>query len=182
MRLFRITRQRERAPAFDGVGSSLYPGRWNERMRRVVYVTSRIPLGILEILVQSSGAPLVGYVAYPVDVPDELLEVFDRSVLTPAWRTALEGREECRLHGERWRLSGNSVGLIVPSAVIPEAQAFGDVNVVLNPAHADFARVRIERPIALNVDPRLQALVSPMPAPSPGRRRSGSPPRTRKRR
>jgi len=182
VQLFRITRHRERASAFDGIGSSLYPGRWNERMRRVVYVTSRIPLGILEILVQSSGAPLVGYVAYPLDVPDQLLEVFDRSALTPAWRTALQGREECRVHGERWRLRGSSLGLIVPSAVVPEAQPFGDVNVVLNPVHADFARIRIERPIALNVNPRLQALVSPMPAPSSGRRRSSSPPRARKRR
>jgi RES domain-containing protein len=182
VRLFRITRQRERALAFDGVGSSLYPGRWNERMRRIVYATSRIPLGILEILVQSSGAPLVGYVAYPLDVPDELLEVFDRSVLTPAWRSALAGRDECRIHGERWRAGGRTVGLVVPSAVVPEAQAFGDVNVVLNPAHADFARIRIERPIALNVDPRLQALVSPMPALLSGRRRSGSPSGTRKRR
>ncbi len=73
MRLFRITTQRDRAAAFDGVGASLYPGRWNERGRRVIYTTSRLPLGVLEVLVQSSLAALAGFVAYPLDVPDDAL-------------------------------------------------------------------------------------------------------------
>jgi RES domain-containing protein len=170
VRLFRITRQTDRAAAFDGVSASLYPGRWNERTRRVVYVASRIPLGILEILVQSSGAPLVGYFAYPLDVPDELLETFNRSALSATWRTADRGRFECRGYGEGWRARGTSAGLIVPSAVLPEAYDFGDVNVVLNPLHPDFARVRIAEPVPLDVDSRLQVLVSALPSTTVQRR------------
>ncbi|HEY6233501.1 MAG TPA: RES domain-containing protein [Candidatus Elarobacter sp.] len=109
----------DRPAAFDGVGSSLYPGRWNERTRRVIYTTSRISLGILKIIVQSSGAPLVGYVAYPLDVPSESLATLDRSLLSRTWQSADAGRAECRVHGERWRNSGSTAGLIVPSAVIP---------------------------------------------------------------
>jgi len=170
VRLFRITRQTDRAAAFDGVGAASYPGRWNERARRAVYTASRIPLGMLEILVQSSGAPLVGFVAFPLDVPDELLEVFDRSALTATWRTADIGRLECRGHGEAWRARGTSVGLIVPSAVLPEAYDFGDTNVVLNPLHPAFAQVRIEEPVPLDVDARLQVLLSPLPATAVARR------------
>ena len=174
MRLFRITQQRERAAAFDGVGSSVYPGRWNERTRRVVYVTSRIPLGILEVMMQSSSAPLLDYVAYPLDVPDALLEVADRSAFSPTWRSAAVGRAECRRHGESWRDRGTSVGLVVPSAVVPEAYDFGDVNVVLNPLHAGFAHVTIEDAVPIEIDSRLQVLVSALPSSGPGRRPSRS--------
>jgi RES domain-containing protein len=151
-------------------------------MRRVVYVTSRIPLGILEVMVQSSGTPLVGYLAYPLDVPDELLERLDRSVLSPNWRTAMAGRAECRTHGETWRARASSVGLVVPSAVLPEAHDFGDVNAVLNPLHIAFDRVRIDSPIPLVVDSRLQALVSASPLLVPGPRASRSAQARRKRR
>jgi RES domain-containing protein len=180
VRLFRISRQRQAVAAFDGVGASLYPGRWNERARRVVYATSRIPLGILEILVQSSGAPLTGYVAYPLDVPDDVLETFDRSLLSRSWRTADRGRTECRVHGDRWLARGASAGLIVPSAVVPEAYGFGDVNVVLNPLHALFARVTIADPLPLDLDPRLHVLASPLPgatSPQPSRRKTPRRPR-----
>lgn len=173
MKLFRITQQRSRAAAFDGVGSSLYPGRWNERTKRVVYVTSRIPLGILEIMVQSSGTPLAGYVAFPLEVPDELLDTLDRAALSRSWRTADPGRAECRRHGERWRAGDASAGIIVPSAVLPEAYDFGDVNVVLNPLHPAFSGVTIDEPVPLDVDTRLQALISlsPPQRPLPKRRR-----------
>ena len=150
-------------------------------MRRVVYVTSRIPLGILEVMVQSSDTPLVGYFAYPLDVPDELLESVDRSMLSPNWRTSLAGRSECRILGEGWRLRGASAGLIVPSAVVSEAYEFGDVNVVLNPLHEDFTRVKIERPIPLQTDSRLQPIVSSLPSVARKRRAAVSPARRKRR-
>jgi RES domain-containing protein len=170
VRLFRITQQLDRAAAFDGIGSSLYPGRWNERTQRVIYTTSRISLGILEIIVQSSGAPLVGYVAYPLDVPSEALAAFDRSQLSRTWRSADAGRAECRVHGERWRDAGSTTGLIVPSAVVPEAYDSGEFNVVLNPLHTDFARATFEDAIPLDIESRLQPVVSPLPS-QPRRRR-----------
>ena len=177
MRLFRITQQVDRAAAFDGIGASMFPGRWNERMRRVVYTTTRLPLGILEIVVQASGAPLTGYVAYPLEAPDNLFETFDRSMLSPTWRSAGAGRAECREYGERWRARGATLGLIVPSAVVPEAYDFGDLNAVLNPQHADFSRLSIGDAIPLDLDMRLQGLVSMAPSP---RRPSSSPSRTRR--
>ena len=160
MRLFRVTTQPQRAAAFDGVGASLYPGRWNERGRRVVYTTSRLPLGILEVMVQASASQLAGFVAYPLDVPDDALVALDRARLSTTWRS-VTGRDECRGLGEEWRASVASLGLVVPSAVVPQAYDFGDVNVVLDPLHADFPRVTVGEPIALDLDPRLHALVAP---------------------
>jgi RES domain-containing protein len=59
--------------------------------------------------------------------------------------------------GERWRSANASAGLAVPSAVLPEAYDFGDVNVVFDPLHPDFARITVGEPIPLDVDARLQA-------------------------
>jgi RES domain-containing protein len=98
------------------------------------------------------------------------LAVFDRSLLSRTWRSADAGRAECRVHAERWLGAGSTTELIVPSAVVPEAYDSGEFNVVLNPLHTDFARATFEDPIPLDVDVRLQPVVSPLPS-QPRRRR-----------
>ena len=147
---------------FDGTGASLYPGRWNERNQRVVYVTTRLPLGILEILVQDSVTSLQNYGAYPIEIPDGIaLETVDRSRLSSDWRTAFNGRTECRAIGDAWFTRAEFVGLIVPSAVVPEGMDYEDFNIVLNPLHADFARIEIGARITLAIDTRLESLLAP---------------------
>jgi RES domain-containing protein len=170
MRLYRLSR-RDAAAAVDGIGSSQYPGRWNERGRRAVYLSTRIPVALLEVLVQAGNAPLHGYRAYPVEVPDADVTRLDRSQLPGEWRTAA-GRDACRSLGEAWRTGRHSVGLLVPSAVIPEAYDEGDYNVVLDPTHPAFSRVRVGAPIALALDDRLHALVAGPQSTQP-RRSSG---------
>ena len=64
------------------------------------------------------------------------------------------------------------VGLIVTSAVVPEAYDSAEFNVVLNPLHTDFARATFEDAISLDLDSRLQPVVSPLP--SQRRRRRGA--------
>lgn|GEM_PF-217115 len=149
MQLFRVTRRHDPAAAFDGFGSASSPGRWNERSRRAVYTSTRIPLAILEVIVQAGTTSLDGYVAFPVEIPDALLTPLDRMRLSPLWRT-FPGRDECRAFAEEWRVGKTSLGLIVPSAVLPEAYPFGDVNVVLDPEHPDISKLKIGAPIALD--------------------------------
>jgi RES domain-containing protein len=159
---FRITRNPDAVAAFDGIGASMYPGRWNERNQRAVYVTTRLPLGILEVLVQDAVTTLRGYGAFPLEIPDDIaLETADRAAFSPSWRTAFAGRTECRAIGEAWRARKATVGLIVPSAVVPEAFAFGDFNIVLDPTHPDFQRLAIAARLDLDIDARLQSLVRP---------------------
>lgn len=159
MRLFRVTTQRDRVAAFDGIGASLYPGRWNERGRRTTYTATSLPLGILEILVQANVTTLVGFFAYPLDVPDDAITRFDPSRLSSSWRT-MPGRDECRAFGEEWASAKTSVGIIVPSAVVPEAYDYDDFNVIIDPEHPDFRRVTVGNPTPLHMDPRLSAFVA----------------------
>ncbi len=125
----------------------------------MVYVASQIPLSVLEVLAQAGPIPLVGYVAYPVIVDDALLERFDRARLATDWRT-MSGRAQCQKFGEEWRAAGTKLGLIVPSAVIPEADDFGSFNVVLNPEHPSFGTLDISDPIELDIDGRIKDLLA----------------------
>ena len=159
MRLWRVTALASKEEAFNGYGSARWPGRWNQRGRRAVYAATSIPLGVLEVLVQAGSAPLAGYRAYPTDVPDGLIERFDVTRLAPTWRS-IAGRDECRTLGDEWRASGSSVGLIVPSAVVPEAYDAGDYNVVLRPDHPEWSQVAVDDPIPLNLDARIAELLA----------------------
>ncbi len=52
--------------------------------------------------------------------------------------------------GTGWVRSAARVGLWLPSAVIPHER-----NLLLNPAHPDFARLRLRAPAPFAFDPRL---------------------------
>ncbi len=161
MRCFRVTPNPDPAKAFDGIGASTYTGRWNERNERAVYVTKSLPLGVLEVMLQNSVTSLNGYGFYLLGIPiDVVLSTVDVAALSAAWRTARAGRAECRAIGEGWRGRHESVGLMVPSAVIPEAFAFDDYNIVLDPTHADFGRLMIGAHVALDVDDRIQSMLA----------------------
>jgi len=143
------------------MGASKYPGRWNERNERAVYVTTNLPLGVLEVMVQDTITSLNGYGYYLVDIPDDIvLSRVTVATLSATWRTARVGRVECRAIGEAWRSRHGSVGLIVPSAVVPQAFDFDDCNIVLDPTHADFERLVIGAFVPLDVDDRIQALLA----------------------
>jgi RES domain-containing protein len=164
LRLYRICRLRAiAAEAIDGHGASHSPGRWNGRGVRAVYLASRVALGLLEVVVQSGTVALADYAFYPVRVPDGLLTRLDRARLSTDWRTMARGRDECRALADEWHASGASAGLIVPSAVVPEAYDEDEFNVVLDPEHRDYAKVVLEAPTRLEVDSRLTTLVARTP-------------------
>jgi RES domain-containing protein len=52
--------------------------------------------------------------------------------------------------GSDWIKSQSSVGLIVPSAIVPEEQ-----NCLLNPLHPLFFRVKIEGPFSYELEPQI---------------------------
>jgi RES domain-containing protein len=58
--------------------------------------------------------------------------------------------ESLRKFGDRWIGAGETVALHVPSAAIR-----GEWNVLLNPAHSDFRRVKIQHPKPFEFDLRM---------------------------
>lgn len=138
--------------AFDGDGARLYGGRWNSVGTRVAYASESAALAVLEVLVHlQSSAVLASYALVPVDVPAALVRALPPEALPPDWRTS-PPPPSARAIGDAWVRDGSSVALWLPSAVVETER-----NLLLNPAHPDFAQVRVgeARPFAL--DARLRA-------------------------
>jgi RES domain-containing protein len=81
-------------------------------------------------------------------VPDANIETIGLDALPRNWRELGNGR--CRDLGSEWARSLRSVALKVPSAVVD-----GDWNVLLNPKHRQFAKVKIGAAKPFRFDERM---------------------------
>ena len=148
--VWRITKRKHAKTAFSGGGARKYGGRWNSPGTAVVYTSETQSLAVLEMLVHLDGPDLLqGYVLIGVEIEESSLQEVDPSRLPSNWKTD-PGPPALRKIGDEWVLAGSSVALRVPSILIPDER-----NVLLNPAHPDFRRVTIGKPVAFTVDPRL---------------------------
>jgi len=129
----------------DGAGARLFGGRWNRRGQAVVYSAENLSLAVLEVIVHLELAledfP-ADYVKIAIEIPDAL--GIERIETLP--RTAAQTLEI----GASWYASGTAVGLLVPSVIVPEEH-----NLLLNPGHPDFQRVKALPARPFRFDPRL---------------------------
>lgn len=153
MKAYRIVKRKHAATAWTGYGAQTYGGRWNSTGRRAVYCAGSIALAMLEMLVHLNASELLAaYRLFEIEVADAELLRLDSAELTDIWRTDPAPPETQRI-GDAWLDAGASVGLLVPSVIVPD-----ESNLVLNPVHPDFAaisRAAIER--ELWFDRRLKA-------------------------
>ena len=89
----------------------------------------------------------IKWVTIPVRIEESLIEIADS--LPPDWRH-LPAAPSTRAFGSRWVTESRSVALRVPSIVVD-----GEYNYLLNPRHAEFARLEIGEPQPFSFDPRL---------------------------
>jgi RES domain-containing protein len=133
-----------------GWGSTLGNGRWHTRGPvQVVYAASSRALCQLEKRVHSNGAHPKHQALMRLDLPDgaPLLDVTDLG-LPADWRS---NEAATQFIGMSWASAVSSLGLWVPSFVVPE-----DNNLILNPAHHDYRSITlsVERH-PFQFDPRL---------------------------
>jgi RES domain-containing protein len=121
----------------DGEGAKLHGGRWNSEGIPVVYLSTTLALAAMEYLVHVDvrTAPS-DLIAIELDAPDDLSrEEVDPKTLPEDWNVVSD-HPRCVDLGDEWARRGEAALLFVPSAVIPNSW-----NVLLNPLHADSARV-----------------------------------------
>jgi RES domain-containing protein len=118
----------------------------------MVYAASTLSLAALECLVHFSPSALpVDYVSLAIDVPDDVaIEEWTAAKLPKSWAET-PGPASLQALGARWVREARTAVLLVPSAVIP-----GERNVLVNPRHADAARIRARKPLPFGFDPRLR--------------------------
>jgi RES domain-containing protein len=148
MTLWRISRHRD----LSGAGGLRAPGRWHERGLPIVYLAETPAGALLEACVHTSANDIPpNYTLLAIDAPAGIFpETLDADVLPADWADHLELTREM---GSEWlrSVTVRSALLRVPSALVPAT-----FNVLLNPAHLEAGRVRIEATFDYPFDPRFK--------------------------
>lgn len=151
MKAFRLVKARHADSPLDGEGAMRAGGRWNSRGVRMVYCSGSLALAALELLVHLDPAAAPGdLVAIEVELPESLaVQCWRPADLPLDWRNA-EALPALQAMGDGWIRAGAAGVLVVPSVVVPT-----EVNILLNPSHADIARIQVTGRTPFSLDPRL---------------------------
>jgi len=135
----------------SGHGAKLYGGRWNKVGLPLVYTSDHLSLAVLEMLanqIRSLVDDTYGYIQ--LQVPDKLISIkIEEEELVNTWRQS-HYQEQTVSIGTNWLLSQDSAAMKVPSAVLAQEN-----NILLNPLHKDFSKIKIIDEGELNLDGRL---------------------------
>lgn len=141
------------AEDLTGEGAKRSGGRWNSPGTPLVYTSTTRALACLETIVHIGGSaaalPLNRYLVQ-IDVPMTLWRkaaALERGDLVgwdalPASKTSIDW-------GSAWARSKEQLLLVVPSVVVPD-----EMNVLINPLHADVAKLRASKVRRWLYDPR----------------------------
>ncbi len=138
---------------FNGAGAAEYGARWNSPGRSVIYAASSLSLAMLEQLAHTETGRLPQDHAFiEVTIPDSVS--IDTLTLSDVagWNT--DDLATSRAYGDRWLAEPRTCTLLVPSVIVPT-----EYNVLINPSHADFARLVPSLPRNLNWVKRLKAFM-----------------------
>ncbi|MDX1980480.1 MAG: RES family NAD+ phosphorylase [Bryobacteraceae bacterium] len=148
--VYRILRKPYARYPFDGEGAYRFGGRWSSPGTRVAYASSHMSLAMVEYFVHldSNDSPR-DLVIVAAQVPDNLPRVTVASGRLPGdWRQTPPPPALARF-GDEFVRDGQALILIVPSAIAPP-----ESNWLINPMHPDFAKIRIQPPVAFHYDSR----------------------------
>ena len=151
MKVWRICNKKFLASAFSGEGAKLWGGRWNEVGQPMVYTAGNLSLAALETFVQLDSDLMPDeLVAIAATIPEKLkITKIKLTNLPLNWRD-YPAPDAIKQIGMDWIASQESAVLVVPSVVIPEEE-----NWLINPAHPDFRRIKINNELPFSFDPRM---------------------------
>jgi len=145
MELWRISNYAD----LSGLGGIRAAGRWHSQGRRIVYLADHPSSALLEMLVHMDRDLIPPtYQLLRIDIPPDLeIEAIAAGDLSANWRADTMTSREI---GDRWLDRSTSPLLQVPSAISEKGQNF-----LLNPSHADAAKVIVAEIIQAPFDSRL---------------------------
>lgn len=144
----------KRAFALDriGAGARMYGGRWNTAGTPAVYAGLTPEIAALEKLTHTGDTLPPDLVLVLIELPDDdsLYETPSAASLPVGW-DELPSSVSASTFGDVFLNKGESLGLIVPSAVMAEAR-----NIIINPNHSKFAGVTLSIVRDFKFDPRFR--------------------------
>ncbi len=126
----------------------MFGGRWNSKGKAVIYTSSTISLSLLELLTHS--------ISYEETIKNELISIEVSSAnykeisineLKINWQ---DDEDYTKFIGNGFLKSQSSLLLKVPSAIIPE-----ESNMLINPRHKDFKKIKVKSTRVFKFDVRL---------------------------
>jgi len=155
--VYRLCKRIYSKDVLDGQGGRTAAGRWHNQGRPVVYCASSEALAVLELRVHLGAyVPRSPYVMHTIDVPGAVITELAEESLPLGW-DAVPHTGTSRAVGDEWLESARSVALRVPSI-----HTETDRNVLRNPAHGGFGRVRVLAHRAYRFDHRLFGVSQPV--------------------
>ncbi|TAG57137.1 MAG: RES domain-containing protein [Cytophagales bacterium] len=147
MKVYRIAKKNF-AKDLTGEGARLYGGRWNFIGDTMLYTASNVALAALEVVVNMQFVNIPSdYKIVVIEIPD-ILKVY--SMEMDADINWTKNITISQYFGQQWLNSKVSLLAEVSSVIVPI-----DKNILINPLHPDFSKVKIIDVQDFNFDKRL---------------------------
>jgi RES domain-containing protein len=135
---------------FDATGAARHGGRWNSPGVPAIYAAETFALALLEILVHANTThPPKNHAVVTITVPDDLRIETVQKIQIKNWDAP--NMVASRVFGDAWLREKRGAVLRVPSVITGDREH----NLIFNPAHQDFARVKASGPETVLWDERL---------------------------
>lgn len=138
MEAYRLSRKMY-AAVLSGKGAALKGARWNSIGVEMIYTASNRSLAMAEVAVHFTLATLPGdYMMITIFIPDDVSLLKLNSADLPANWNAFPHPTSSQAIGDKFIAENKYCVLQIPSVVTQ-----GDYNLLINPNHPDFARIKI---------------------------------------
>ena len=150
MEVFRLSREKF-APILSGKGAAMRGARWNSLGVELLYCASNRSLAMAEVAVHFSLATLpIDYVMITIFIPDDILiQKLNQSYLPTDWN-AFPHPASTQAIVNMFVSTNKYCVLQIPSVVTQ-----GDFNILINPNHLDFSRIKIIKTEKFPLDNRI---------------------------
>ena len=138
MEAFRLSREKY-ASTLSGKGAAIKGARWNSVGVEIIYTASNRSLAMAEVAVHLTLATIPDdYMILTIYLPDDIsLQKLTEKDLPPDWNT-FPHPTSTQAIGDRFVAENKYCVLQIPSAVTK-----GDFNLLINPYHKEFQKIKI---------------------------------------
>jgi RES domain-containing protein len=134
----------------SGHGAYLMGGRWNSKGMHMLYTSEQLSMAMLETLVHiPSHLVLPNFCLIKLQIPTKSLQMITAKQLPKNWQQ-LPSIDELKKIGDAFLNENKYLALKVPSSILPFEN-----NILLNPNHKLFSKIKILSKHQIEIDKRL---------------------------
>jgi len=151
LKLYRIAKEKF-INDVSGEGARLYGGRWNKTGDAMLYCSEHLSLCVLEVLVHMDYQYFTDeYYFIEAEISEkDIFFLKEIKKINANWRNN-PPVSQTQDYGSQWLEKSEKLALAVPSAVLPF-----EYNILVNPRHSRFTKIKFSKEKLLNLDARMK--------------------------